>query len=36
MGVNQVLAVRTGGDGRSGMPLRRDFLGASASTSTLA
>jgi cyclopropane-fatty-acyl-phospholipid synthase len=31
MGVNQVLAVRTGGDGRSGMPLRRDFLGTSAS-----
>ncbi|QNP68065.1 class I SAM-dependent methyltransferase [Streptomyces roseirectus] len=26
MGVNQVLAVRTGTDGRSGMPLRRDFL----------
>jgi cyclopropane-fatty-acyl-phospholipid synthase len=36
MGVNQVLAVRTGGDGRSGMPLRRDFLGASTSTSALA
>ncbi|MFI1396912.1 class I SAM-dependent methyltransferase [Streptomyces sp. NPDC020681] len=31
MGVNQVLAVRTGGDGRSGMPLRRDFLATSAS-----
>ncbi|MEU3343018.1 class I SAM-dependent methyltransferase [Streptomyces sp. NPDC006668] len=31
MGVNQVLAVRPGGDGRSGMPLRRDFLGTSAS-----
>lgn len=26
MGVNQVLAVRTSGGGRSGMPLRRDFL----------
>jgi cyclopropane-fatty-acyl-phospholipid synthase len=36
MGVNQVLAVRTGGDGLSGMPLRRDFLGASTSTSALA
>jgi cyclopropane-fatty-acyl-phospholipid synthase len=31
MGVNQVLAVRTDGDGRSGMPLRRDFLRTSAS-----
>ena len=31
MGVNQVLAIRTDGDGRSGMPLRRDFLGTSAS-----
>jgi cyclopropane-fatty-acyl-phospholipid synthase len=30
MGVNQVLAVRTSGDGRSGMPLRRDFLLSSA------
>ncbi|MFD9123550.1 class I SAM-dependent methyltransferase [Kitasatospora sp. NPDC059571] len=32
MGVNQVLAVRTGSDGRSGMPLRRDFLETSAPT----
>lgn len=31
MGVNQVLSIRTDGDGRSGMPLRRDFLGTPAS-----
>ncbi|WBB58713.1 cyclopropane-fatty-acyl-phospholipid synthase [Streptomyces sp. WMMC500] len=31
MGVNQVLTVRTGGDGRSGMPLRSNYLGTSAS-----